>query len=275
MEKLVFKVLIMIAILVIAVSTVAQAATFVASMTPSSSSVAPATEVIVVVKISNLDVGQNGINALSGIIQYDTGIFETINSSSIEGINDWKPNYSSENGKITLTKTQFVKSDEEVFQITLKTKAADQIKKKATEGVVTFRSIVASNSEQDITSSDISTTIKIATTEEQNTVNNTTANNTTLNAVKNNVVNNTISLQNKVNNTVNNVASNAVPIGTNNKVNNTTNNAVSTYNNTVNSVNDDMPYTGVEDTIVYVMLAVIAIALVFYFKFEKINRDIR
>ena len=274
MEKLVFKVLIMIAILVIAVSTVAQAATFVASMTPSNSSVAPATEVIVVVKISNLDVGQNGINALSGIIQYDTSIFETINSSSIEGLNEWKPSYSSENGKITLTKTQFVKSDEEVFQITLKTKSAETFaKKKNPEGAVTFRSIVASNSEQDITSSDISTTIKIATEDATNTTNN-TANSVPLNATtNNNTVNNTISLQNKVNNTVNNTVANSVPIGTKNITNNT-NNAVSTYN-TTNSTNDNMPYTGVEDTLVYVMLAVIAIALVFYFKFEKINRDMR
>ena len=78
MEKKVFKVLIMIMLLVIAVSTVAQAASFTATMTPSSTTVAPETEFTVTVKISNLDVGNNGINSLSGYLTYDDSVFETI-----------------------------------------------------------------------------------------------------------------------------------------------------------------------------------------------------
>ena len=105
MEKKVFKVLIMIILLVIAVSTVAQAASFTATMTPSSTTVAPETEFTVTVKISNLDVGNNGINSLSGYLTYDDSVFETINESSIEGVNDWKPTFSSDNGRITLLKT--------------------------------------------------------------------------------------------------------------------------------------------------------------------------
>ena len=177
MEKKVFKVLIMVAVLVIAITTVVQAASFTATMTPSSTSVAPETEFTVRVKISNLDVGQNGINSLSGFLKYDDDVFEVINDSSIEGVNEWKPNFSSENGKITLTKMQFVKTEEEVFNITFKTKSAEDMKKK-TSGTITLSSVVASNSEQDITASDVTTTITIS----SNTTGNTTTNKTTNNA---------------------------------------------------------------------------------------------
>ena len=275
MEKKVFKVLIMVAVLVIAITTVVQAASFTATMTPSSTSVAPETEFTVRVKISNLDVGQNGINSLSGFLKYDDDVFEVINDSSIEGVNEWKPNFSSENGKITLTKMQFVKTEEEVFNITFKTKAAADMKKK-TSGTITLSSVVASNSEQDITASDVSTTITIS----SNATGNTTTNNTTNNALvirPNNTTNSTInnSTNKVVNNTTNNTVANNTVVGANtntskNIVNNT---SVSTYGNTTDE--EELAYTGVEDTIIYVLFAVIAMALVFYIKFEKINRDIR
>jgi hypothetical protein len=270
MEKKVFKVLIMIIVLVIAVSTVVQAASFTASMTPSSTTVAPETEFTVTVKISNLDVGSNGINSLSGYLTYDDAVFETINESSIEGVNDWKPTFSSDNGRITLLKTQFVNSEEAVFQITFKTKSETDLKKK-TSGIIKLSQVVASNSQDDITASDISTTITIstATTNETdnattnsplvlktNTTKNTTVKNTTTNLTNNKVVNNT------VNKTENNVGA---------AINSTTKNT--TVYNTVEE--DDIPYTGVEDTIVYVLFVAIAMALVFYIKFEKINKDIR
>ena len=71
MEKKVFKVLIMIMLLVIAVSTDAQAASFTATMTPSKKVVPESTEFTVEIKVSNLDVGANGINSLSGHLKYD------------------------------------------------------------------------------------------------------------------------------------------------------------------------------------------------------------
>ena len=48
----------------------------------------------------------------------------------------------------------------------------------------------------------------------------------------------------------------------------------STYVNTSNAVvEEDIPYTGVEDTIMYVIIVALAISLVFYIKFEKINKE--
>ena len=266
MEKKVFKVLIMIMLLVIAVSTVAQAASFTATMTPSSTTVAPETEFTVTVKISNLDVGSNGINSLSGYLTYDDAVFETINESSIEGVNDWKPTFSSDNGRITLLKTQFVNTEEAVFQITFKTKSETDLKKK-TSGIIKLSQVVASNSQDDITASDISTTITISTATANETTNtatnslvlktNTTTKNTT---IKNTTTNNTVK------NTVTNTTGNAVGAAVNTTKNTTVYNTVG---------EEDIPYTGVEDTIVYVLFVAIAMALVFYIKFEKINKDIR
>lgn len=266
MEKKVFKVLIMIMLLVIAVSTVAQAASFTATMTPSSTTVAPETEFTVTVKISNLDVGNNGINSLSGYLTYDDSVFETINESSIEGVNDWKPTFSSDNGRITLLKTQFVNTEEAVFQITFKTKSETDLKKK-TSGIIKLSQVVASNSQDDITASDISTTITISTATANETTNtatnslvlktNTTTKNTT---IKNTTTNNTVK------NTVTNTTGNAVGAAVNTTKNTTVYNTVG---------EEDIPYTGVEDTIVYVLFVAIAMALVFYIKFEKINKDIR
>ena len=273
MEKRVLKVFIMVAVLVIAITTVVQAASFTASMTPSSTAVAPETEFTVTVKISNLDVGSNGINALSGFLKYDDDVFEVINSSSIEGINEWKPSFSSENGKITLTKTQFVKTEEEIFQITFKTRDAEKLGNKKS-GTITFTSVVASNSEKDITASDVSTTINIAEAKD----NTTNATNNTANSLV--IKSNTIS-SNTTNKTANNTTNNATTNKTNNVVNNTVGSTINTTNNntvsnyTTNTVEEDIPYTGVEDTVKYLMFAVIAVALVFYVKFEKINRDIK
>ena len=266
MEKKVFKVLIMIMLLVIAVSTVAQAASFTATMTPSSTTVAPETEFTVTVKISNLDVGNNGINSLSGYLTYDDSVFETINESSIEGVNDWKPTFSSDNGRITLLKTQFVNSEEAVFQITFKTKSETDLKKK-TSGIIKLSQVVASNSQDDITASDISTTITISTATANETTN--TATNSlvlkTNTTTKNTTIKNTTT-NNAVKNTVTNTTGNAVGAAVNTTKNTTVYNTVG---------EEDIPYTGVEDTIVYVLFVAIAMALVFYIKFEKINKDIR
>ena len=262
MEKKVFKVLIMIMLLVIAVSTVAQAASFTATMTPSSTTVAPETEFTVTVKISNLDVGSNGINSLSGYLTYDDSVFETINESSIEGVNDWKPTFSSDNGRITLLKTQFVNTEEAVFQITFKTKSETDLKKK-TSGIIKLSQVVASNSQDDITASDISTTITISTATANETTNNAT---NSLVLQTNSTVKNTTIKNTTVKNVVTNTTENAVGAAVNTTKNTTVYNTVE---------EDDIPYTGVEDTIVYVLFVAIAMALVFYIKFEKINKDIR
>jgi len=257
MKKKIVKICIISLLMIWVYSTIVNALSFSTIMTPSSTAVEESTEFNVRVSVSNLDAGTNGINALSGTIKYDEDVFEELTESSIEGLNSWKPEFNASTGKITLTKTTFVKDQEAVFQITLKTKSDISGKK----GTISFTNIVASNSEADITGTDISTSITIG-EDDTNTANVTNNTNT---GVLNIVPINTVS-----NNTANNTSENT---SENNTSNNTNSYRYNVVNNT--SSDDDIPYTGVEDTILYIIIALIVVALVFYIKFEKVNKEIK
>ncbi len=254
MKKKLLKVTIIALLLVIMYSTIANAFSFTVSMTPSSSNLDVSTEFTIMVKIANLDVGTNGINTLSGTLNYDEDVFEPINDSSIDGQNGWRPTYNAENKKITLLKELFVKSEENIFTVTLKTKADVP---DGTVGKVEFVGIMASNSENDITASDISTSITVG-GDGQSSANITNERNSSANLIIR-PTNNTIVSPN-INNTENNTVNN-------------TNTYVPGYLNQDNSTDEDMPYTGIEDTLVYFVGAAIILAIVFYIKFEKVNKE--
>lgn len=255
MKSKIVSIVIMILLIVCLVSVSVDAVSFTATMTPSATTVKEATEFTITVKVSNLDVGTNGINSLKGNLKYDTKIFETISESSIEGLNSWSAKFDEASGEISLTKNTFVTSTQEVFQIIFKTKSGVSGK----SGTISYTNIVASNSETSIPATDISTSI---------TVGNETNNNTTnTNSVANKIV--------TINPTTNNTANNSV---TNNTTNtNNTNNSISSYVNTMTNTQsqDNIPKTGVNDTILAVLFIVIAIAVAFYIKIEKLNKEMK
>lgn len=254
MKKRVLKIAIITMLLIFVYANIVNALSFTATMTSSSTTVPESTEFTISIKISNLDVGSNGINSMSGYLKYDEDIFEEINESSIEGINGWSVNFNSDGGKITLTKGTFVKAEEEVFQVTFKTKTGISGK----TGEIKFNNIVSSNSETTISASDVSTKITIG-DDVSNTGNttNSSGNSASIVAKPNNSTENT-------NNTTNNTANNKA---------NYSNEPISSYVN--ESTEEDIPYTGVEDTIMYIIGAIIVVAIVFYIKFEKINKEIK
>ena len=45
--------------------------------------------------------------------------------------------------------------------------------------------------------------------------------------------------------------------------------------NSTNTTKEDIPYAGAEDYIVYFIGAAVAIAIVFYIKFERINKEMK
>ena len=281
--KRLLKVFIMFAVVMIALVQVVNAYSFSAVMTPSSTSLTPGQDFTVTIKVTNLDVGTNGINTVSGFLKYDSKLFDAVTTSSVSGINDWTANYSSENGKITLSKGKFVKADEEIAQIMFKVKSADDLKalKEATKGSINFTSIVASNSQDDITASDVSTTVTItpAGAADTNTTAN-TAGNTAGNTASNGIIISPTN-QSQGSTTANNATNNAVKNTTNNTANttNATNNTsnYSSYSgtNTTNTADGDVPYTGIDDTISYILIAAVVVAFIFYIKFEKIDNEIR
>lgn len=246
--------LIMIMILSV-LSISVQALSFNVSMTPNKTRVEDASEFTVTVKVSNLDVGSNGINGLSASLAYDTEVFETINESNIDGLNNWSVEYET-NGKVSAKKNSFVNDDEEVFQITLKTKSGVEEGK---TGTVSLSNIIATNSDDKIDATKVSTTITIGS--QQTTITPPTSNNSS------NINNNSSTIQITPNN------NSSKQNESNNTTNNVTNNVVSNYtsNNSSNS-DQNMPYTGTEgNSIVKIIIGIVLIAIVIYIKIEKLK----
>lgn len=228
---------------------------FTTTMTPSSTSVSESTEVVITVAVSNLNVGDSGINAFSAYLSYDSDVFETLTDSSVEGLNSWTSTYSTTSGQILLTKNSFVNDDENIMQITLKTKEGVT---SGTDGTVSLTGIVAQNSESTIDGSNVSTTITVG-TESTSTTN--TANAITI--IANTTSTNTTNATNNAN------TSNSANTNTNTNTNNT---STSTYNVTNTSSDDSIPYTGVStDALIKIILGVILIALAIYIKLRKMD----
>lgn len=253
------KITIMIIAVVLAYSTVVSAYSFTPTMTPSATTVQEATEFTVTVKITNLDLGPNGINAFSAKLDYDTNVFEPVTASGVEGLSGWAATYEPDKKTIALSKLQYAKTEENIFQITLKTKSGVIGK----TGTIKLTEVTAADQSTLTNAQDVSTSIAVgsATT---NTPSSSTNNVPSISAVTNSKNNNTIN-----NNIVNNTA---------NKVNNVANDT-NKVNNIANKVGtaskEDIPYTGVEDDIIKAIFVVMAIALIFYIKFEKINKEMK
>lgn len=248
MKEKVLKVFIVAILITLVCATIVNALSFTVTMTPSNSNVNASNEFTVAIKIANLDVGEKGINTISGILDYDEDVFEPISESSFDKTNAWNPTYNSETKKITLIKGTFVKTEEQVLAITFKTKSDLE---DGTVGQIKFTDIVASNSETDITASDTSTSVTIGQESNSNTAN-----------VKNS--------ENLLITPTNNIT----PVNNTPVVNNTPS-VVSSYVNNENPSNDNMPHTGAEDTIVYFIGAAVILAIIFYIKFESVNKEIK
>ena len=264
MKKKVLLITLVIALVVIVLIDTVMASSFIATITASKTAVAESTEFTVTVKISNIDAGPNGINSVSGIFSYDNKIFENLTTSSVTGLNGWQSSYYPDTGKIVLFKSTYAKNDEDILQVTLKTKASTAGK----SGAVSLKSIVASNSEADINASDISTTITVGNTPsptpnpDPNSNTTPTGNNTTTPITNTNTQPiNTITPTNRVtgNNTI---TSNIVS-----PVTNQSSNSSSSQSET----DSDIPYTGASDNIMRAIFVVLVIAGISYFKYNSIK----
>lgn len=257
MKKRIFKIAIIMMMFSLAFISIVNAFSLTVTMTPSSTTVAESKEFTVKIKVSNLDVGTSGINVLNGYLKYDKDVFETITQSSIDGLNGWTATYTADSERISLVKATFVKTEEEVFQVTLKTKSGISGK----SGKIEFSSIVAANPDTEISAQDISTEITIGNEPVETPTNNTAS---TLPMANNTTNSNTLLLSNSSTNNTN--------TNTNAAVNN-----VIEYGNvgsTNNTTSDPIVYAGAEDTVMYIIGAVILVAIFFYIKFERINKEI-
>ena len=243
MKKKINYIILITILLVCALVTSVFAYSFTVSLTPSATNVAPGKEFIVTLKVSNIDAGDSGISALSGVLSYDTSAFEPITESSIDELSGWTVQYNTTTGKITAYKTSFVNSEEEVLQITMKTLSGNTVAGKS--GTIKFDSVVATNNETDISAKSVSTSINISSGSTNRTTNKTN------NTAKNNVVRNV-----PVNNVVPTVVNNKVPEPP-----------------VENQTKEEIPYTGTSDIVLIgVGLALFASIIVTIIKVKKSNK---
>ena len=239
-------------------------------MTPSTTNVQASSELTIKVKVSNLDVGENGINTFSATLYYDKDVFEELVSDNVSGLNNWTASYAPDTGKVTLFKTTFVNSDEELFQVSLKTKSA--VTKNS--GIVSLKNIIVGNGDDEISSSEVSTSISIGsgitiTPSNNNTATNSIVNTSTNNLISNRVNNTSISITNKINNVSN-------YNNTNTSISNKLNNSIYKNNNTINNnesiTNESVPYTGTRENVRIALIVLLVVAGYIYIKFEKLNK---
>lgn len=254
MKKKIAVIMIMLVLVAMSITTTVNASSFLATMTPNRTVVAESNEVVVTIRVSNLDVGTTGINTFEGVLSYSPQIFETINSDSIEGNNGWQPTYNQENGKIMLYKQGFLNEDANIVQITFKTKTNVTGK----TGDIRLSDIKASNTAETIEANSISTRITVGTQGSEDNTNTNTNKNTNAQPV------NIIPKANNAN-TNTNVNTNTSPSTPYvNSMNNTN------KNNTVEE-KEDIPYTGTSDNIMRAIFVVLVVAGISYFKYESIK----
>ena len=82
-------------------------------------------EIVITLNVSDINMGQNGINTLEGTINYDTSIFEEITNSSIQELNNWSVTYNDEsstlNGKfLAVNLSSGITEDMGIFTVAFK-----------------------------------------------------------------------------------------------------------------------------------------------------------
>lgn len=83
----------------------------------------PGETIVLTVGISNIEMDNEGIDLLLTNISYDNNVFENIDENDIKALGQWGGLlFNSNNNKLIIERNIQTKSDEEVFQISLKAK---------------------------------------------------------------------------------------------------------------------------------------------------------
>ena len=127
--------ILILAMAMIGASVSATSNSFRASATPSTTTLKPGEEVTITVKVSDINMGENGINTLEGKIKYDTNVFESVKASDVQSLNNWSTTYNDEtsslNGKfLAVNLSAGTKDDTQILSVKFKVK--DDIKETTT-----------------------------------------------------------------------------------------------------------------------------------------------
>ena len=119
--------ILILTIIILGVNVHAAENTFKASVTPGTVTLKPGEEITVSVDVSDINMGENGINALEGTIKYDSNIFESVKAVDVQSFNNWSTTYNDEtsslNGKfLAVNLTAGVKEDMKILSVKFKVK---------------------------------------------------------------------------------------------------------------------------------------------------------
>ena len=121
--------------------------TFKVTVTADKTELKPGEEITITVGISDINMGENGINTVEGKIEYNKNLFEEIKSSSIQSLNNWTTTYNDEestlNGKfLSINLSSGVKEDTQIFKVTLKVK---QEIENTTDAQIDFKDVTSND----------------------------------------------------------------------------------------------------------------------------------
>lgn len=121
--------------------------TFKASATASATKLKPEEVVTITVAVSDINMGEDGINALEGFIEYDKNIFEEIKSSSLQSLNNWTTTYNDESGNLngkflSVNLSSGVKENTQIFTVNFKVKKDIE---KTTSTKINFKDITSND----------------------------------------------------------------------------------------------------------------------------------
>ncbi len=231
----------------------------------------PNEDVVVDVKLTNIDAGE-GIIALEGVLEYDTNSLTYV---KMEGQNGWEtPSYNAGNGKFIMSRNALVATPEALLKITFKVKGQS-----AKSPTITLKNIKASGgiATGDIAVANISKTITVNTPTPPPTNNTTNTNTNTNTTPTNNTVPNTNTIITPTNNAVSNTNTNAGASTNQNKTPTSNSTIVATTgNNTTDSVKTGiLPKTGATRIGLAVLLIAVGVAVVFYIKMKKLDINVK
>ncbi len=225
------------------INTTTLAVGFKFAMSASATTVKPGNEVTITMAISDIDLGENGMNTLEGVLDYDRNIFEGVKSSDITTQNGWVVTYNDEetglNGKFLATKTGTgVKENQTLATIKLKVK--ENVSNQTT--TVTIKDIATNDGTNLVEETDKTVSIKIETPSSSS--------------------NQGSSEKNNVNTAGNGSAST--------NTNKATTGSSTSKNKNKNTNKSSLPKTGVDDTIIVVGIVTIVIAgIVSYIRYRQ------
>lgn len=234
-KKIVITLLTVLVVMFLMIGKSFAAGSYSASLTPNNSKTSKGSEVKVTLKLSGISV-DGGINALTATLKYDSDVL-SLKKSDVKGMNDWSVTYNEDNNKLAIDSGEPVTEDTEIATFTFKVNDSTS----ATTAAIQLVSIAAGNSSisEEVKISDITTNISIGTS-----INPTTSPSESPSASP---------VENTTNRVVNNTPSE-------NKTSNST-----------TTKNEAMPYTGAENYVLPLMLALVVLGIVSFVNYKKIE----